>query len=470
MFMSSYNKYDYYLGLVNKIYWIIVGLICLMTAVNFAYNDAEGETVLGAFFISILLIGMLQILFVPLYFVVRRISSAVIANSVLKPRIDTISTKDLSEWKLPPTTLLSGKNKTSKHAVKVSPDAELLTKIIKKYGCDVVLDSVDSGPRLHSYHFKPKVGEGIDDKKKLERAVAQTLDDNTARVHVDDKLNGLVHIEIVRSDSSNVNLKELLESDEYKKADSPLVFPLGITATGENLITDLRKLPHLMIGGQTGSGKSVMIHDILTGLLMKHSPETLRLILIDPKWVELTIYDGIPHLLREVIHAPEEATKAFEWLVDEMERRFYQLAETQTMNIEEFNNKESTKMPYIILVVDEFADLMMMDGETTENLIVKLAQKARAVGIHMVISTSRPSVDVYTGMIKANLPARISFTTASQIDSRTIIDVNGAEKLLGRGDMFYSDTETWPPIRAHAALITDEEVIKVTDFLREQSI
>ena len=235
------------------------------------------------------------------------------------------------------------------------------------------------------------------------------------------------------------------------------------------MMADLARMPHLLVAGQTGSGKSVMINDILTSLLYRNSPSDLKLILVDPKTVELTPYNDIPHLLTPVITEPEKCISALKWAVAEMERRYRTLSEQKKRNIGEYNSIKGIEgMPYIVIVIDELADLMMMAARDVEALIVRIAQKARAVGIHLILATQRPSVDVITGLIKANVPARIAFTTASQVDSRTIIDQIGAEKLLGMGDMLLSTADMPKPKRVQAAFISDGETVKVTDFIREQ--
>src|SRR5579859_6281619 len=235
------------------------------------------------------------------------------------------------------------------------------------------------------------------------------------------------------------------------------------------MVADLSKMPLLLVAGQTGSGKSVMINTILTSLLYRNSPSDLKLILVDPKQVELKPYDDIPHLLTPVITEPEKCISALKWATAEMERRYRALAEVGKRNIGEYNSlKNEEGMPYIIIVIDELADLMMMAARDVEALVVRIAQKARAVGIHLVLATQRPSVDVITGLIKANVPARIAFTIASQIDSRTIIDQMGAEKLLGMGDMLLLTADMPKPKRVQASFISDDETVKVTDFIRSQ--
>src|SRR5207253_288165 len=239
--------------------------------------------------------------------------------------------------------------------------------------------------------------------------------------------------------------------------------------SGVPIVAALDKMPHVLVAGQTNSGKSVMINSILTSLLYRNSPSDLKLILVDPKQVELKPYDDIPHLLAPVITEPEKCISALKWTVAEMERRYRALAEVHRRNIAEYNTlKKEEGMPYIVIVIDELADLMMMAARDVEALIVRIAQKARAVGIHLVLATQRPSVDVITGLIKANIPARIAFTTASQVDSRTIIDQVGAEKLLGQGDMLLLTSDMPKPKRIQCAFIGDDETQKITDFIRMQ--
>ncbi|MEK7603182.1 MAG: FtsK/SpoIIIE domain-containing protein, partial [Patescibacteria group bacterium] len=279
----------------------------------------------------------------------------------------------------------------------------------------------------------------------------------------------LVGIEVPNLKYATVRVRSLLESAEWNNLVGPLSFVIGKDISGAAIVGDLAKMPHVLVAGQTGSGKSVMINTVLTSLLYRNSPADLKLILVDPKQVELKPYDDIPHLLTPVITEPEKCISALKWTVAEMERRYRALSEAHRRNIAEYNNlKKGEGMPYIVVVIDELADLMMMAARDVESLIVRIAQKARAVGIHLVLATQRPSVDVITGLIKANIPARIAFTTASQVDSRTIIDQIGAEKLLGQGDMLLSTADMPKPKRVQGAFIGDDETLKVTDFIRMQ--
>ena len=278
-----------------------------------------------------------------------------------------------------------------------------------------------------------------------------------------------VGIEVPNVKPATVRMASILGSNEWTDYKNPLGIVIGKDISGTPIIGSLDKMPHLLVAGQTNSGKSVMINAVLTSLLYRNSPSDLKLILVDPKHVELSPYNDIPHLLTGVITEPEKCISALKWAVAEMERRYRTLAEARKRNINEYNTlKKDEGMPYIVIVIDELADLMMMAARDVEALIVRIAQKARAVGIHLVIATQRPSVDVITGLIKANIPARVAFTTTSQVDSRTIIDMMGAEKLLGMGDMLFSTADMPKPKRVQGALIEIEEVQKVTDFLRMQ--
>jgi S-DNA-T family DNA segregation ATPase FtsK/SpoIIIE len=266
-----------------------------------------------------------------------------------------------------------------------------------------------------------------------------------------------------------VRLSSIFTSHEWQTISSPIGFAIGKDIAGIPVVADLDSMPHLLIAGQTGSGKSVMINTLLTSFLYRNSPSDLKLILVDPKQVELKPYDDIPHLLTPVITEPERCISALKWATVEMERRYRALVEVGKRNISEYNAlKKEEGMPYIVIVIDELADLMMLASRDVEGLIVRIAQKARAVGIHLVLATQRPSVDVITGLIKANFPARVAFTTASQVDSRTIIDQVGAEKLLGQGDMLLMTAEMAKPKRVQGAYIGEEETARVTDFIRMQ--
>jgi S-DNA-T family DNA segregation ATPase FtsK/SpoIIIE len=281
---------------------------------------------------------------------------------------------------------------------------------------------------------------------------------------------GAVGVEVPNKKSAFVTMRSILESREWQNEKETLAFAVGKDIAGKPVIGELNSMPHLLVAGQTGSGKSVMINNLIISLIFRNSPADLKLILVDPKQVELAPYNGIPHLLTPVIVEPEKTLSALKWAVNEMERRYSLLAEYGHRGIKGYNDdkKIEERMPYIVIIIDELADLMMMAARDVEGLIVRIAQKARAVGIHLVLATQRPSVDVITGLIKANIPARIAFTVSSQIDSRTIIDQGGAEKLLGKGDMLMTTAQAPKPRRIQAAWVDDPEVFKIVAQVKEQ--
>jgi S-DNA-T family DNA segregation ATPase FtsK/SpoIIIE len=339
------------------------------------------------------------------------------------------------------------------------------------------------------YTLKPPSGVKLTRITALETNIALNLAAQTLRIEAPIPGQRAVGIEVPNRKAADVRLYGILTAKQWKQANEPLSFAIGRDIAGEAVVGELNKMPHLLIAGQTGSGKSVMINTLLTSLLYRNSPAEMKLILVDPKQVEMAPYEDIPHLLTPVITEPEKTISALKWAVNEMERRYRLLAEEKLRDIQSYNQRlqagrkkievedeegnkqqhEEGAMPYIVIVIDELADLMMVAARDVEALVVRLAQKARAVGIHLVLATQRPSVDVITGLIKANVPARIAFTVASQIDSRTILDQGGAEKLLGQGDMLILTPSMSKPKRLQGAWVMDSEVTKITDHLRMQS-
>ncbi|MEX1995382.1 MAG: DNA translocase FtsK 4TM domain-containing protein [Candidatus Saccharimonadales bacterium] len=371
-------------------------------------------------------------------------------------------------WQFPPMDLLDPKQDKA-DAGDVKGNAEIIKDTFANFNIDVDVEGANVGPRVTQFTLKPPNGVKLTRLTALENNLALDLAAESIRMEAPIPGKRAVGIEVPNVKPATVTIHGLLTSPEWRETSSQLAFVIGKDITGAPVVGDLEKMPHLLIAGQTGSGKSVMINTLLTSLLYKNSPSDMKLILVDPKQVEMALYHDIPHLLSPVINEPEKCISALKWAVAEMERRLRAFAEVGRRNINEYNKvKQDQGMPYIVIVIDELADLMMMAARDVESLIVRLAQKARAAGIHLVIATQRPSVDVITGLIKANVPARISFTVVSQVDSRTIIDQAGAEKLLGRGDLLFSIPEYSKPKRVQGSLISDAETTKVCNFLRGQ--
>lgn len=372
------------------------------------------------------------------------------------------------DWKFPGVNLLDQKQDKA-DAGDVNANAQAIRDTFSNFNIEVEMEGANVGPRVTQYTLKPPTGVKLTKITALDNNLALDLAAQSIRIEAPIPGKRAVGIEVPNVKAAMVRLSSIIQSGEWTEQTSGLAFAIGKDIGGKSVVTDLAKMPHLLVAGQTGSGKSVMINTILTSLLYRNSPADLKLILVDPKQVELKPYDDIPHLLTPVITEPEKCISALKWAVAEMERRYHALSEVGKRNIAEYNLiKKEEGMPYIVIVIDELADLMMMAARDVEALIVRIAQKARAVGIHLVLATQRPSVDVITGLIKANVPARIAFTTASQIDSRTIIDQMGAEKLLGQGDMLLLTAEMPKPRRIQGAFISDSETSKVTDFIRMQ--
>lgn len=391
-------------------------------------------------------------------------------------------------WKSPSVDLLE-KHQSPANAGDVQQNAKIIQDTLSEFSIDVEMEGANIGPKVTQYRLSPPSGVKLTKITALETNIALNLAAKSIRIEA--PIPGLraVGIEVPNIKAADVRLFGILTSKQWKSDNEPLAFGIGRDIAGEAVVGELNKMPHLLIAGQTGSGKSVMINTLLTSLLYRNSPSEMKLILVDPKQVEMASYEDIPHLLTPVITEPEKTISALKWAVNEMERRYKLLAEKRIKDIKTYNQKMANKgtkiavqddegnmqehdegaMPYIVIVIDELADLMMVAGRDVEALIVRLAQKARAVGIHLVLATQRPSVNVITGLIKANIPARIAFTVASQVDSRTILDQIGAEKLLGQGDMLMYTPSMSKPIRVQGAWVTDDEVEKITDHLRMQS-
>lgn len=373
------------------------------------------------------------------------------------------------DWQFPSVDLLVQKQDKA-DAGDINSNAEAIKETFANFSIPVEMEGANIGPRVTQYTLKPPTGVKLTKITALENNLALDLAAHSIRMEAPIPGKKLVGIEVPNVKPAIVRISSIFQSNEWDATKTqPLAFVVGKDIAGIPLVGNLANMPHLLIAGQTGSGKSIMINDILTSLLYRNTPSDLKLILVDPKQVELTPYNDIPHLLAPVIHEPEKCISALKWAVAEMDRRLKTIAAAGRRNIAEYNTlKKDESMPYIVVVIDELADLMMIASRDVETLIVRLAQKARASGIHLVLATQRPSVDIITGLIKANIPARIAFTTASQVDSRTIIDQMGAEKLLGQGDMLFLTSEMPKPKRVQGAFISDDETIKVADFLKMQ--
>ncbi len=346
-------------------------------------------------------------------------------------------------------------------------NAEIIKETLADFKIEVQMGDINVGPRVTQYTLTPPSGVRLTKITSLDDNIRLNLAAQSIRIEAPIPGKRAVGIEVPNKKPATIRARMLLESEGWTNAKSPLAFTLGQDISGDAVVADLDKMPHLLIAGATNSGKSVMINVFLTSLLYRNSPANLKLIMVDPKQVELGLYNDIPHLITPVIIEPEKCISALKWSVAEMERRYTMLAEKGKRNISEYNAlKNQENMPYIVIVIDELADLMMMAARDVESLIVRLTQKARATGIHLVLATQRPSVDVITGLIKANISSRIAFTVASQVDSRTILDGAGAEKLLGSGDMLFMTPGQSKPRRLQGALITEKEVKAVTDHLR----
>ena len=345
-------------------------------------------------------------------------------------------------------------------------DSEFLEKILLDFGVDGKIKKVSHGPVVTLNEFEPAAGVKVSKIINLSDDIARNTSSESARISTIPGSN-TVGIELPNSSRENVYLSEILNNSDFKKKEIKLPIALGKNISGKPIIGDLASMPHLLIAGTTGSGKSVCINTIILSLLYRHSPDKCKFILIDPKMLELSTYEGVPHLLCPVITEAKKAASVLGWVVKEMESRYRLMTREGVRNIDGYNSKHKLPMPYIVVVVDEMSDLMLVAGKEIENYIQKLSQMARAAGIHIIMATQRPSVDVITGTIKANFPTRISFQVTSKIDSRTILGEQGAEQLLGKGDMLYMSSAN-KMVRIHAPFVSDEEIEKINNFLRSQ--
>lgn len=346
---------------------------------------------------------------------------------------------------------------------------ELIVKTLHQFGIDVEVEEVRVGPTVTQYALKPPAGIKLARIVALQNDLALALAAHPIRIEAPIPGKSLVGIEVPNQTIGRVCLRELLESKEFKHRKSSFSVPLGKDITGSTQMMMVERAPHMLVAGATGSGKSVCLNDIIISLLYQNGPDDLKFIMVDPKRVELSVYAGIPHLLIPPIVKADEAINALKWAVREMERRLDYLSKFGAKDIDSYNAKSKERMPRIVIVIDELADLMSQNKRDVEAVIVRIAQMARAAGIHLILATQRPSVDVITGTIKANIPTRLAFAVASQVDSKTILDIGGAEKLLGRGDMLMSTPELSKPKRAQGAYVAESEIERVVAFLKEES-
>ncbi len=383
-------------------------------------------------------------------------------------KAEPIVYSDDKDWKYPSIDILQATS-TQPDPGDAKANAKLIADTFADFGYEVKMEGVDVGPTVAQYSLKPPTGVNLSKIASLDRNLALALEATQIRIEAPIPGKSLVGIEVPNKKGAMVRIKDIFQDKEYESQKSKLAFVLGRDVAGDIVSYDLSKAPHLLVAGATGTGKSVMINALLMSLLYRNSPSELKLIMVDPKRVELSLYNDIPHLLTPVITESDKTVSALKWAVAEMERRLKLLSEYNKRDIGEYNQlKDVDRMPYIVIIIDELFDLMMQAGKDVESLIQRISQMARAVGIHLVLATQRPSVNVITGTIKANVPARIALTTASQVDSRTIIDMGGAEKLLGKGDMLFASPEFIKPKRIQGVFMSNEEVSAVTKFLREQ--
>ena len=411
-------------------------------------------------------------------------------SAKIKERLDQydekvvpIAYEEPKEYIFPSTDLLtpgtaSGKGR-EELARSMQETADKLKRTLQDFGVGVTITNISRGPSVTRYELQPEQGVKVSKIVNLADDIKLNLAAEDIRIEAPIPGKAAIGIEVPNKEKQMVAFRDLLESDEFTKAKSKTIFAAGKDIAGKTVVADIEKMPHLLIAGQTGSGKSVCINTIIMSILYKARPSEVKLIMIDPKVVELSVYNGIPHLLIPVVTDPKKAAAALNWAVNEMEERYKKFAEHKARNIIGYNAQidqiedvpgkdRPEKIPQIIVIVDELADLMMTAGTDVEDAIQKLAQKARAAGIHLIIATQRPSVNVITGVIKANIPSRIAFSVASGIDSRTILDETGAEKLLGKGDMLFHPYYISKPVRVQGAFVSDDEVTEVVNFLTQQ--
>lgn len=376
-------------------------------------------------------------------------------------------------WDYPPIDILTDSGGGHADRGDIKGNAAIIEKTLESFGIRARVVEVNLGPAVTQYAIEVALGTKLSKITALERDLALALAAPTGTIRIEAPIPGrsLVGIELPNKHPEFVPIKKMMVSGEMREAKSKLAVSLGLDVSGKSMVADLARMPHVLIAGQTGSGKSVCINAFLTCLLMRSAPSEVKFILIDPKRVELTGYNGIPHLLSPVIVEPEKVVSALRWVMSEMDRRYKLFAQAGVRNMDGYNEMSGFQaLPYIVVVIDELADVMLFSPAEVEDAITRIAQMSRATGIHMVVATQRPSVDIITGLIKANIPCRIAFAVSSQIDSRVILDTQGAEKLLGRGDMLYLPPEQAKPIRIQGAFVNDAEINALISYLKNRGV
>jgi len=377
-------------------------------------------------------------------------------------------------FQLPSLDLLNTPPPVSERQVSedLQMNARVLEETLREFGIEASVVNIDRGPTVTRYELTPAPGVKLTKIVSLADDLALVMKAASCHVVAPIPGKGRVGVDVPNSTTTMVYLKEIVAAREFAGHASPLALPVGKDVSGQAILTDLRDCPHLLIAGATGSGKTVCLNSLLTGILLHASPDQVKFLMVDPKMVELALFNDIPHLVAPVVTNAKKAAMALHWAVEEMERRYQLLAGAGVRNIDMYNKRDAADdgppLPYLVIIIDELADLMMIASQDVEGAIARLAQLSRAVGIHIILATQRPSVDVITGVIKANFPSRIAFQVASKVDSRTILDMNGADKLVGRGDLLFLRPGTAKPIRAQGAFVTDAEIERITQFLKQQ--
>ena len=460
-------------------YFLATGLFALFGATGryliIAFLLVIGARLMIDFSLSSFLKYILKVIKLPGIFLIKtlRVAASLLrrkGKEGAKPRERTgkvMQNQEEIKAQLPPLSLLDPAPVVEQDKEDVASNAELLERTLKNFGLETKVVEINEGPIITSYEVRPASGVKVHSIVSLADDISLALKSPSVRIEAPVPGKAAVGIEIANKKPRLVYLREILISDEFHKASSKLTIAIGKDIKGNPVVGDLRDMPHLLIAGTTGSGKSVCLNSLILSILYRATPSEVKFLMIDPKMVELSCYNALPHLISDVITDPKRVAVALRWVINEMEERYRQLAGVGVKNIEKYNhlNKEAP-FPYVIVIIDELADLMAVARVSVEDAVTRLAQLSRAVGIHLILATQRPSVDVITGVIKANLPCRLSFQVASRIDSRTVLDAMGAERLLGKGDMLFLPAGLARPIRCQCPLVTDQEVERTVGFLR----